>query len=57
MTVGSPFEVGNVLRRSGEKGSALHARLTSIVQKALYDLKPVAEAEHAKHVATLNKTK
>lgn len=50
---GEPFEVGHLVRSSGLTGPALHARLTEVVQRALYQLKPLAEKEHASNVASL----
>lgn len=56
MFVGAPFEAGNLHQRTANQSgrSALHEKLTSDVQKALYALKPLAEAEHAAHLASLN---
>ncbi|VDM16648.1 unnamed protein product [Hydatigera taeniaeformis] len=51
--VGSPFEVGYLARKSGRTGASLYTCLTASVQHALYQLKPTAEAEHAKHKASL----
>lgn len=51
--VGAPFEVGDLVRKSGGTGTNLYSRLTASVQRALYHLKPVAEAEHAKYKASL----
>ncbi|VDD83412.1 unnamed protein product [Mesocestoides corti] len=50
VSVGTPFEVGGILRRTNDTGGALYSRLTTVVQRALYRLKAVAEAEHAKHL-------
>ncbi|VDD78773.1 unnamed protein product [Mesocestoides corti] len=50
VSVGTPFKVGGILRRTNDTGGALYSRLTTVVQKALYRLKAVAEAEHAKHI-------
>ncbi|KAM7539787.1 hypothetical protein Aperf_G00000023922 [Anoplocephala perfoliata] len=50
---GTPFEVGHLVRNSKLTGSALHHRLTEVVQTALYQLKPLAEREHAKNIANL----
>ncbi|KAL5966653.1 hypothetical protein TSMEX_005618 [Taenia solium] len=51
--VGAPFEVGDLVRKSIDTGTNLYSRLTASVQRALYQLKPIAEAEHAKHKASL----
>ena len=53
--IGTPFEVANLVKKSRDTGAALHARLTASVQRALYQLKPVAEAEHARHLVSLKR--
>ncbi|KAM3180388.1 hypothetical protein ACTXT7_016381 [Hymenolepis weldensis] len=51
--VGEPFEVGHLVRNSKLTSSDLHARLTEVVQCELYKLKPLAEEEHMKNIASL----
>ena len=53
--VGNPFEVASLVRKSRDTGPALYTRITASVQQALYRLKPVAEAEHAKHLISLKR--
>nr|CDS33985.1 tafazzin [Hymenolepis microstoma] len=50
---GEPFEVGHLVRNSKCTGPDLHARLTEIVQRELYKLKPLAEDEHAKNAVSV----